>query len=75
MRTAGKVVLGGAFAAFIGIAGLGGYNLYTGMTGRDTTAPQDGPDAPTPGDAAVTGTPSSGRWSSARIGAQTGIKG
>lgn len=43
MRTVGKVVLGGAFAAFIAVAGLGGYNLYTGMTGGDTTAPRDGP--------------------------------
>ncbi|QKV91510.1 penicillin-binding protein [Streptomyces sp. NA02950] len=42
MRAVGKVVVGAAVAALVGAAGFGAYNLYTGVTGGDTTATRDG---------------------------------
>jgi hypothetical protein len=42
MRTAGRVVLGTALAGFIGVAGIGGYNLYSGLTGGSGPSVPDG---------------------------------
>ncbi|AEM82879.1 penicillin-binding transpeptidase domain-containing protein [Streptomyces violaceusniger] len=43
MGAVGKVVFGAVAAGLLGVAGYGGYNLYTGVTSGDTTAPHDGP--------------------------------
>ncbi|MFF7654746.1 penicillin-binding transpeptidase domain-containing protein [Streptomyces sp. NPDC007983] len=46
MRTAGRVVLGTALAGFIGVAGIGGYNLYRGVTGGSEPSVPDGAVTP-----------------------------
>lgn len=46
MRTAGRVVLGTALAGFIGVAGIGGYNLYMGVTGGSGPSVPDGAVTP-----------------------------
>ncbi|WP_030831084.1 penicillin-binding transpeptidase domain-containing protein [Streptomyces hygroscopicus] len=43
MRAVGKAVFGAVSAGLLGIAGYGGYNLYRGVTGGDTTGLHDGP--------------------------------
>ncbi|MFK4186537.1 penicillin-binding transpeptidase domain-containing protein [Streptomyces sparsogenes] len=43
MRTVGRVVLGVTAVAVVGVAGLGAYNLYTGLTGGDRGPGHDGP--------------------------------
>ncbi|WAP59524.1 penicillin-binding transpeptidase domain-containing protein [Streptomyces sp. S465] len=43
LRVLGKVAFGAATAGLLGIAGYGGYNLYRGVTGGDTTGLRDGP--------------------------------
>ncbi|GAA1280256.1 penicillin-binding transpeptidase domain-containing protein [Streptomyces javensis] len=43
MRAVGKIVLGALSVGLLGVAGYGGYNLYSGVTGGDTTAAHDGP--------------------------------
>ncbi|MEU5610745.1 hypothetical protein AB0H03_18760 [Streptomyces sparsogenes] len=39
----GRVVLGVTAVAVVGVAGLGAYNLYTGLTGGDRGPGHDGP--------------------------------
>ncbi|MEU8827831.1 penicillin-binding transpeptidase domain-containing protein [Streptomyces sp. NPDC048636] len=43
MRAVGKVVVGATVVVLVGGLGFGAYNLYTGVTGGNTTATHDGP--------------------------------